>query len=565
MAERDPFLALGERFLLSMFELNPGRASEMGRESFDTQLPDSGPEKALAQLELWEDAARELSRMDLSGHDLERVLDQEVVANQARLERHLFEHAPFSRAGGNPVQEYLEMLEPFYSRPIRPLPERVEALLARVEGGANFLRKSRTRIQEPVHLWLDQLEGSCQEGIDFLDALSGWAQGLRDPEVSAPSVTRLAAKSQELKVELEAYRSWSEAELRPKAKPFPGMDPEAFDELLRIRRLGYTRAELLELSRESMAEIQADYQDALAAMFSTRDIAQAEALWLETASPDFEATLEMYRDAVAQSRRFVVETLGLKLPSQEILEVGPTPKVLENFLPSAAYLEPAAFAPGPLRGQYFVTRPKHPTQSLEETPGMIFNVSCHEGYPGHHLQLSWACLQPSPFRRFLSGDEFCEGWAHYSEEWMTEAGFRPVPGMRAGQLKDALFRALRIRVDVELQTGALGVEEAIEVLQREGGMTPSRAAGEVAWYSYSPGYPLGYLVGKILVRELRDRVEAAHPKRGDRDFHAQILEAGTMPVWAHARRFELLGWTSAPPSGDPGALPAAREAQAGQE
>jgi len=229
---------------------------------------------------------------------------------------------------------------------------------------------------------------------------------------------------------------------------------------------------------------------------------------------------------------------------EERLDVRETPEFLQKVIPSAAYFEPERGIPDPLLGIYVVTPLRDVGDGTENTPGRIYNTSAHEGYPGHHLQLSWAARNPSPFRAVVSGDEFCEGWAHYAEELMDERGWRPVPGMRAAQLKDAMFRALRIQVDVDLQTGELDVERAVDLLIAEGRIPRERAEGEVAWYTTAPGYPLGYLTGKLLLEQLRRKTRAREGSGFDLSrFLADILAGGTMPVWAHARRLELLAST----------------------
>ena len=243
-----------------------------------------------------------------------------------------------------------------------------------------------------------------------------------------------------LKAEFSNYSEWFKKEVQPKSIDFPGMGPEAFDELLRLRKLGSTREQLLELSKEKMASLESDYLVELKKLTGKDSASEGEAEWLKSTPDDFEEILDMFRKAVSASRAFVGKVLAIDSPDSEELVIMQTPKALEAVLPSAAYLEPPRFLPtDKLIGHYYVTRPQPGVRLLEHTPGMIYNVSSHEGYPGHHLQLSWGALNKSKFRALLSGDEFCEGWAHYCEEWMTEEGFEPVPGMQAAQLKDCLL------------------------------------------------------------------------------------------------------------------------------
>jgi hypothetical protein len=79
-------------------------------------------------------------------------------------------------------------------------------------------------------------------------------------------------------------------------------------------------------------------------------------------------------------------------------------------------------------------------------------IACHEGYPGHHLQLSRAADLPSPARKSVRSNVFIEGWGLYVEELMTEIGYLGSPETRLLRLKDLLWRAARVLVDVGLAT-----------------------------------------------------------------------------------------------------------------
>ena len=50
-------------------------------------------------------------------------------------------------------------------------------------------------------------------------------------------------------------------------------------------------------------------------------------------------------------------------------------------------------------------------------------IACHEGYPGHHLQLTVAADQPSLARKAIRSNLMVEGWGLYVEELMTELGY----------------------------------------------------------------------------------------------------------------------------------------------
>ncbi|UCE88378.1 MAG: DUF885 family protein, partial [Pseudomonadota bacterium] len=123
-----------------------------------------------------------------------------------------------------------------------------------------------------------------------------------------------------------------------------------------------------------------------------------------------------------------------------------------------------------------------------------------------------------------------EGWALYCEQLMQEQGFLDAPESRFVLLKDRLWRALRIVIDVELHTGGLSVAEAAERMQRRLGFTREQAMADLTWYSQSPTVPMGYAVGWALINATRERVQAAEPAFALKSFHDRLLGAGTIAL-----------------------------------
>lgn len=529
-------------FFERIAQLDPSRAAEMGLEASVTRVPSGAPEVVEERLAAYRDSHRELAALDAAALDDERRLDVELLANEASLRELDLGHGRYHLAGGDPALELGESLHGLFSREIFAPDLRIEGILTRLAGATHFLHEARGRYRRPVRRWTREAIASVghtqaflEEIRDGIPAILGHRIGDLDADPRGRQAARLVASAT---ADLEEFRHWLEHEILPNPDHEMALGAEAFTELVRRRRLGHDVDQLRQLGRESFRQLDEAYRRELDGMFPGRAVPEAEAAWLDTVPESFPEVLALFREAVAQSRDFVFDRLGMPSPGPERLEIRATPEFLQSTIPSAAYFEPPRICSGDRVGVYMVTPPSVGGKVLEHAPGMIFNVSTHEGYPGHHLQLCWASRTPSLIRAWLSGDEFCEGWAHYCEELMTEEGFRPVPGMRASQLLDARFRALRILVDVGLQTGELDFDTAVERLVSEGGIPRSRAVGEVGWYSFRPGYPLGYLTGKILLQGLRDRVAALQgPAFSAADFHARVLAGGTMPIWAHARRF----------------------------
>jgi uncharacterized protein (DUF885 family) len=158
-------------------------------------------------------------------------------------------------------------------------------------------------------------------------------------------------------------------------------------------------------------------------------------------------------------------------------------------------------------------------------------TALHEAYPGHHLQLVWANTRETLPRRMSSylSTLFIEGWAFYCEELMEQLGFIGEPMQRLWRLKDQLWRAARIILDVSLHTRGMSVKEATDFLVTECRLEPSNALAEVRRYTGSPTQPQSYLMGKLIILELVKDYRGANKAISMRQLHDAILACGSLP------------------------------------
>ena len=252
---------------------------------------------------------------------------------------------------------------------------------------------------------------------------------------------------------------------------------------------------------------------------------------------DFEAALAGYKEAMFRARDYIAEHDLATLPTDDVLEVVPTPRHMRSLLPLAAYFDPAAFD-RPARGTYVVT------PSVDDTPGAMnehnwssmVNTSVHEAYPGHHLQLTAALSTPTPARLMIEAPEFVEGWGMYCEQMMVEEGFEDSPERRVMVATDAIWRAARIILDIRLHRGEISLEDGVEFLIEHTGFERPVARSEVRRYTTTPGYNLSYLLGKILLLRLRaDEAARLGSDYSLKDFHDALLYSGSLPVSFHRR------------------------------
>jgi uncharacterized protein (DUF885 family) len=122
-----------------------------------------------------------------------------------------------------------------------------------------------------------------------------------------------------------------------------------------------------------------------------------------------------------------------------------------------------------------------------------------------------------------------EGWGLYTEQLMNDVGYYSDESALA-QLNARLFRALRIVLDMQLQSGEITYDQAVTRAMKVAHLTEVTARSEVARYTMEPTQPFGYLVGCLELERLRSE---SQKRLGDafemRRFHDRVLSYGHMP------------------------------------
>jgi uncharacterized protein (DUF885 family) len=331
---------------------------------------------------------------------------------------------------------------------------------------------------------------------------------------------------------LEGYGLWLERTLRPKARGTFAIGRDAVDAWLKERELlDHDAASLRAWGDELFRETEAGLVS-VAVELGEQDWRSAVEV-LRADHPSGETLVETYRTEMERSRA-AVATAGLAtIPYGEDLVVEAMPEFQRPTYPYAAYVAAGPFESA-RRGRFWVTLPdpdddeKTRRERLEGHPRAgIAVIACHEGYPGHHLQLTVAADQPSLARKAIRSNLLVEGWGLYVEELMTELGYLDSPQTRLLRLKDLLWRAARVTVDVGLATGEMTFDAAVRFMVERPRLEPPNAIAEVRRYTLTPLQPSSYALGRAAILGLRDKARAAG--WGMRLFHDRVLGAGSLP------------------------------------
>lgn len=148
----------------------------------------------------------------------------------------------------------------------------------------------------------------------------------------------------------------------------------------------------------------------------------------------------------------------------------------------------------PIGGSFYILGGDGSHEISPENQRELPMLSAHETYPGHHLLDTSRWRMTNRFRRCIEQPIFYEGWACFAEELMWHTGYFATPADRLLLAKRRLWRAIRGKIDLGLQTGALNLSTAAQYLQTTG-ISQQHAVAVVQKYPLQPAYQLCYTIG----------------------------------------------------------------------
>ncbi len=237
--------------------------------------------------------------------------------------------------------------------------------------------------------------------------------------------------------------------------------------------------------------------------------------------------LEAYRAAAKRVDPLLVRYFPVRLLPRVTYGVRPIPAALAPDTYPAYSVPPAG--DGSVAGYVEVnlykpeSRPKYDIQVL----------TCHEGRPGHQLQIAIAMeLKGLPeFRRFDYYSSYGEGWGLYTETLCKEMGLYDDPYSEFGYLDFQMWRAVRLVVDTGIHSEGWSRERAVKYFDDNTALSLQNIDTEVDRYIAWPGQALSYMIGEIEIQKLRQQAERElGPNFKIKEFHAAVLEHGALPI-----------------------------------
>ncbi len=240
---------------------------------------------------------------------------------------------------------------------------------------------------------------------------------------------------------------------------------------------------------------------------------------------------------------FVRRQSLVSMPDGESVVVAPTPSFFRWTF--ASMWTPGPFETKATRAYYYLTdvdpswSPERQEEHLRDfSEGILWAISIHEVFPGHFLHYQHLRKLESKVRKSIlfAPVSFVEGWAHYGEQMMIEAGFGKGNDLiQLGQLAESLIRLARTVVGIRIHAEDLSVEQGVRFFRDEAYLEEGSARREAERGTFDPGYIL-YAIGKLMLLKLRADCQAEDGKQFTlKSFHDRLLGNGLVPLSAHRR------------------------------
>ncbi len=428
-------------------------------------------------------------------------------------------------------------------RKFAPADDRLRSLIAREKEMPGLMAEARTNLLNPPRIF-------TEIAIEQLPGIVSFFQ--HDVPAAFTDVTDPALKSEFAQTNaavisaLNDYLAWLKTDLLPRSNGDFRIGADTFSKKLQYDEMvDLPLPRLLEIGYADMRQNQQHFAEIAKDLEPNKTPREVlEELGSQHPAPDhlipaFTATFTSLLDFI-RSHHIVT------IPSDVRPVVEETPPFMR------ATTQASMDSPGPYETHattsYFNVTLPDPSMTPAQVEGYMhsFNIgtvistSVHEAYPGHYTQYLYSSRFPSRVRKILSATTNVEGWAHYTEQMMLDNGYgqpgtgakdeREAKFFRLGQLQDALLRNARFIVGIQMHTGNMSYEQAVDFFQKEGYQPRETAEVEAKRGAGDPTY-LYYTLGKLEIMKLRtDLMKKQGAAFSLQEFHDEFLSQGFPPI-----------------------------------
>ena len=527
MASKLP--AIAEKYIAATNAYGPVAASSRGFHEHDARLGDRSQAALGERARAVRGLLAEVRGIDAATLEGNEVYDADLLQRRLAWELTDFEDVrTWQRSPGGYLGTIGSGCNGLVIRDFAPLDERIAALASRLEAAPVLLDQARANLTAPSRYHVE----TAIEQATGMRALF-----LRDlPEAAAAAggtaiKQRFAEANKNALAAVDGFIAWMKSDLLPAATDDFAWgagnirkllsETDSIDEPLDV---------LIARGEEDLRAHQALLREVAAKIDpKVSPVEVVDAVSRDHPAP--EELLPHVRSLLEDLRQFSIDAKLCTMPTDVRIEVKETPG-FSRMTTQAACSTPGPFERVAKEAYYYVTPPDEawPAERTESylkffNRSSIPGVTAHEAYPGHYVHLTYLHRAESAAGRYLLSITPIEGWAHYVEQLMVEAGYADGdPRFHLMQIREALLRLARYRCAFGLHAEGWSVQRAVDFFVSEGYATPIIAERETRRGVIGPNY-YAYTMGKHQILGLRDRLRARDGANFDqRRFHDELMQ-----------------------------------------
>jgi uncharacterized protein (DUF885 family) len=534
------FEKLSEEFINGYLAWRPQSGVSLGYHQYDGKIADYSKASIDAEIARLKDFERKFSEIDSTSLSTKKYYDWKMLRSNIKRELFSFENLdlytknPMTYAGAIDVSIYIK-------RNFAPLEQQIKSIIAIENQAPKLYENAKINLEDSlalphIQLAIEIAKGSASFlGNDLLVALKG---------VKNDSLMKAFNSANKKAIDaINGYVTFLEKEKMPKANNNYAIGKENYQKML-LYGEGITMSadEILVIGLKELQKEQAAFNAAAKIINPNKkpiDVYNDMQKEHPTAAgliPDSKKNLEAIR-------QFLIDNKIVTMPSEVRVKLEETP-AFARATSTASMDTPGPFETKATEAYYYITpvdskwTPKQAEDWLAQFNFYTTDVvSVHEAYPGHYTQfLHLNASDASKIQKIFGSYAFIEGWAHYTEVMMLNAGFGnsgdPIKAAkyRMAQSGEALLRLCRLCVSIKTHCYGMNVEDATAFFMNNWyqGDKPSRQ--EALRGTYDPGY-LFYTLGKLQILKLQEDYKK---QQGDnyslQKFNDAMLDNGMPPI-----------------------------------
>ncbi|WP_166206343.1 DUF885 domain-containing protein [Cognatiluteimonas telluris] len=546
------FADLSRRWLDGWMQLNPITATQLGDHRFDNEVDDLSADGRQRMVDFSQALLAELDAMDPARLSRENQVDAAILRNQLRsdiwnmqtFQSWVWDPQVYNSLAGGAIYNTM-------ARDYAPLPQRLKAATVRMEKIPGIFAQMRANL-DPARVPAIHAETVAKQNAGILSLVDEFITP-NAAQLTGADRSRLDAAVAGLRKAVADNQAWLDTSLVPNAKGDFRIGQKLYDEKLRFSLdSALSRQEIKQRAQAELTRVRGEMYDIARGVLKGKphapptpaaptDAQQQKAIEaaLELAyvqHPARSDVVDAAKQALVKATAFVRDKDLVTVPNDPV-KVILMPEFQRGV--AVAYCD----SPGPLdKGldTYFAISPipddwtdaQAESFLREYNSRMIQLLTIHEAMPGHYLEGAHSAQFPSTLRAVLRSGLFAEGWAVYTENMMTQAGYMDSdPLFRLVQLKFYLRTIANAILDQGVHVDGWSREQAMQLMTQQAFQQEREAAGKWVRAQLSSAQLPTYFVG---VQEQYDLRRAMEARLGDRfnlkAYHDRVLSYGAPPT-----------------------------------